>query len=141
MTVYNMSVVHGLKMDDAVICITADDAVSFINPHDLNLVTGRVTLKIKREGTAEDDALAGELVVGTERIQLVRALPTLTSRRDIDQSDGKLRISDKKFRIPQAELEFAPEMGDQVQVGTQTFEILAVDDVTQSNAYLIWCRG
>lgn len=141
MTVYNMSIVHEVYLDDA--CVGIQVPVSYIGAHDLDLVSGRVTLTITQPGNKVSDPLSGSLIITDTRVQAFRGLPSLTSQRDIDQSDGKIRITDKKFRLSRVDLKFMPKMGDQVLIvgDTVRYEIVAVDDVTQSKAVIAWCRG
>lgn len=110
---------------------------------DLALVSGRCRVTIRRHGVQSVNPLAGQVVQTLDSVMTVMAVQGLVSLRDIDQSGGKLRITDRKFRVSADDLSFDPKAGDQLQIeGTGiVYEVLGPDKVTIQNAWILWCRA
>lgn len=138
---FNLGVTHGIRFDHAVHGLKAD--LDFVGPmaHDLDIVAGRVQVTISRPGTSTKDALAGSLVQTLDAVQTVMATRGMVQQRDIDSSNGKLRVGDRKLRINRADTEFDPRLGDKVLMEGVQYEVIGPDDMTLATAWVLWCRS
>ena len=143
MPIYTHTVTTGVYFDGAAIGYPVELDFTSELGDDLALVNGRVRVTIRKHGTQTVNPSAGQVVQTLDQVMEVLAVQSLVSTRDIDQSGGKLRITDRKFRVSADDLDWDPQAGDTLQVlGTGTiFEILGPDKLTIQNAWILWCRG
>lgn len=142
MAIYTITVTHALVLDDATAeaCVDRLDVVAAL-ADDLDYTDGRITITIQHIGNAVQDPLSGTLAAGSTIIDSVCAIREFPSLRDIEQSNGKIRITDRKFHFKTNAMSFVPQIGDTViAVGTR-FEIVAVDTQTLGTRYLVYCRA
>lgn len=138
---YTKTVTHGIYFDGGVLGVKAD--LDFITPmaHDLEIVAGRVLVTIRRPGAQSEDLLAGAVVQTLDMVQNVMATRGMVLQRDIDSSNGKLRIGDRKFRVERADCEFQPRIGDQLSCEGVRYDVLGPDDATLATSWVLWCRS
>lgn len=135
MTVFNLSVTHGLRFADAVEGVVEDlDFVGAMG-NDLAFCVGRVQGTIRRR-TMVNDPAAGAIRKTVTDMMTVQALQTVTNERDVEQQLGKIRLSDTKYRVEAEDCKFVPRAGDTFNES----EIVAVDVVTLNTCYILWCR-
>lgn len=138
---YNLSVTHGINFDQAVVAPKADLDFTGAMAHDLEIVAGRVLVTIHRSFAPTEDFASGSIVQALDKVMNVMATRGFVSQRDIDSSNGKLRIGDRKFRVERADLEFQPVIGDRLIMEGKEYEVVGPDDMTLGTAWVLWCRS
>lgn len=138
---YTVSVSHGINFDQGLVAPKADLDFTGAMAHDLEIVAGRVLLTIRRAGRTTEDFASGSLVQALDRVQSVMATRGFVQQRDIDSSNGKLRVGDRKLRVERADLEFQPIIGDRVLMEGKVYEVVGPDDMTLGTAWILWCRS
>jgi hypothetical protein len=141
MPIYSPSVVHSLQLDDGYDAIAQLFDVVDVLSDDLDYTDGRVLITVVHEPDPEVNALAGAVAPQLTQVDLVYAIREFPSQRDLDQSNGKFRATDRKFHYKSNSATFAPRLGDRVVFGSERFEIIAVDVQTLGTRYLVWCRA
>lgn len=141
MSDYSITITHGLAFRQAVNGLVADLDFSGAMVHDLNIVVGRVQVTLRRAGTQVNDVLAGSLVQTLDTVQTCMGTRQMVTQRDIDSSNGKLRVGDRKFRVERADLTFDPRLGDILTCQSVRHEVIGVDDATLRTAWVLWCRS
>lgn len=141
MAIYTVSVTHALVLDDAVEQKHNRIDVVAAMADDLDCTDGRIIITIQHFGTVAQDPLSGTLAAGTAMIDSVYAIREFPSQREIEQSNGKIRITDRKFHYKASAASFVPEVGDYVIAQGVTLEIVAFDIQTLGTRYLVYCRA
>jgi hypothetical protein len=141
MATYTFTVAHGIVLADATGSEVAD--IDLVGPlrHDLNFVAGRTMVKITQAGALEQDPASGQVRKTTDSVMRVWAVQGVIDDRDIEQQQGKVRISDAKFRIEKSDTTFIPKIGDRFENDDGRKEIVAVDTMTLNTTFVLWCRG
>jgi hypothetical protein len=141
MPIFTHTVTHGLFLDGGVDALPhLFDVVEGL-ADDLDYTDGRILITVSHNGTMTSDALSGSLVMSTTIVDNVYAIREFPSSREIDQSNGKIRVGDRKFHYKTNAASFVPQIGDRVVADGIKHEIVAVDIQTLGTRYLVYCRA
>ena len=89
-----ITVVHGVVLSTAPVGPPAEpDYVT----GDLDFCVQRIRITFTQNGTRENDALAGSLIIHSQNITSVMAVRGLITNRDIEAHGGYLKTTDQKF--------------------------------------------
>lgn len=142
MAIVNVTVTHSVAMSDATDAYVYSVLEAGLDlASDLLRVDARVHCEIRHMAAQVTDALSGKLIDSAVSVQALRAVQAPVSERDIDQSNGKVRIGDRKFRVARFELEFDPVLGDQLICDGIRYDIIALDRSVLGGVMMVYCRG
>lgn len=143
MAIITVSVTTGIYFSGGALGVPSELDLTGSLGDDLTMVNGRCKVTIRRHGVQSADPLSGQVLQTLDDVAEVMAVQSLVSFREIDQSGGKLRIMDRKFRVAADDMPWAPAAGNTLQVSGEStvYEVLGPDKLTVQNCWILWCRG